>query len=475
MGNVQRTCEVRARRRAGSLLRGLAAATCIAVLAAPAPVRAAGSDLLTGVLAEPGGAGLGGGLRIERSMYRDAGVRNDLLPLYMYDGKHIYLHAYRFGLKLDRSETHRFDVFVEHRFEGFPYDKRPASLAGMGDRESGLDAGLSYELRGNWGAAYVEALHNFSDASGGNEVRLGYRYDWKSGRLGLRPYAMLSWRDASLNNYYYGVRPAEATALRPAYEPGAGWNTEIGLFGVYALSNRWRVLGGLSATRWSKGVVGSPIVDGRVQPTAMIGLMYDFSPEDKPWPEERPVFMRALYGKATECDVAKTMRLACTSTQTQDGTRIAGFEIGRSFVERLNGWPFDIAGYVGVMRHDERNVQADIWQLNAYMRGRWYGFPWSDRVMTRISMGAGISYAQAVPVLERRNQERSGRNTSQLLNYLDPTIDISVGDVLGVQSLKKTFFGFGVSHRSGIFGTSQLLGNVNGGSNYIYSYLEWEM
>ena len=95
--------------------------------------------------------------------------------------------------------------------------------------------------------------------------------------------------------------------------------------------------------------------------------------------------------------------------------------------------------------------------------------------MTRISMGAGISYAQAVPVLERRNQERSGRNTSQLLNYLDPTIDISVGDVLGVQSLKKTFLGFGVSHRSGIFGTSQLLGNVNGGSNYIYSYLEWEM
>lgn len=97
------TCEVRARRRAG-LLRGLAAATCIAVLATPVPAHAAGSDLLTGVLAEPGGAGLGGGLRIERSMYRDAGTRNDLLPLYMYDGKHIYLHAYRFGLKLDRSE-----------------------------------------------------------------------------------------------------------------------------------------------------------------------------------------------------------------------------------------------------------------------------------------------------------------------------------------------------------------------------------
>jgi outer membrane protein len=29
-----------------------------------------------------------------------------------------------------------------------------------------------------------------------------------------------------------------------------------------------------------------------------------------------------------------------------------------------------------------------------------------------------------------------------------------------------------VSHRSGIFGAARLYGNVNGGSNYIYMYLE---
>jgi hypothetical protein len=41
-----------------------------------------------------------------------------------------------------------------------------------------------------------------------------------------------------------------------------------------------------------------------------------------------------------------------------------------------------------------------------------------------------------------------------------------------VRSLRETYFGFGVSHRSGIFGTSQLLGNVDGGSNFVYSYIE---
>jgi outer membrane protein len=49
---------------------------------------------------------------------------------------------------------------------------------------------------------------------------------------------------------------------------------------------------------------------------------------------------------------------------------------------------------------------------------------------------------------------------------------VSLGDLLGSRALKDTFIGLGVSHRSGIFGSSRLLGNVSGGSNYIYTYVE---
>lgn len=435
----------------------------------------ANSDPLVGVVSEPGGAGLGAALRMERSPYKGAGTRNDLVPLYLYEGKFLYLHAYRVGLKLERGEPHRFDVFLSHRFEGFPYDRIPASIAGMAERQPGLDFGASYEYRQDWGATYAEVLHDATGASRGSELRLGYRYDWRSGRLTLRPQLQASLRDAKLNNYYYGVRANEATASRPAYEPGAGVNLQFSLYGAYALSERWRLLAGVSATRWPKGVRGSPVVEDRSERALMLGLMYDFSPDHKPWPEKKPLLVRAYAGRATECDVAKVVRLVCTSTQTRDQTRVASIEIGRPFIERLNGWPFDIAGFVGLLRHEERGVLPDSTQLNAYMKGIWYGFPWSERVMTRIALGVGVSYANRVPLLELRDQEKNGRNTSRLLNYLDPTIDVSVGDLLGVPSLKRTFAGMGVSHRSGIFGTSQLLGNVSGGSNYIYSYIEWEM
>jgi outer membrane protein len=454
------------------VLRRAAAAIALGIVV---NVAWANSDPLTDLVAEPGGAGLGVAVRIERSPYVGGGTRSDLVPLYLYEGKHLYLHASRIGWHIDSSPKHRFDVFLAHRFEGFPYDRVPASLAGMATRQPGLDMGLSYEYRGDWGALYAEALHDATGASRGSELRFGYRNEFRSGRFSLRPYATLGIRDAKLNNYYYGVQPGEATATRAAYRPGSGVNLEAGLYGTYALTERLRLLAGISATRWPQGVRASPIVADRTQTALTVGLMYDFSPDHKPWPEARPLLVRIGAGKASDCDVAKVVRLVCTSTQTRDQTRIGFVEIGKPFIERLNGWPLDIVGYVGLLRHDERNVQPDFWQINAHMKGLWYGFPWSERVMTRIGLGVGLSYAHGVSMLELRDQEKNGRSTSRLLNYLDPTIDVSVGDLLSLPSMKRVFAGMGVSHRSGVFGRSQLLGNVNGGSNYIYSYLEWEM
>src|SRR2546429_1640539 len=54
--------------------------------------------------------------------------------------------------------------------------------------------------------------------------------------------------------------------------------------------------------------------------------------------------------------------------------------------------------------------------------------------------------------LEARDQAGRGRNTSKLLQYLDPTVDFSVGDLFGSREWRETYFGLGVSHRSGIFG-----------------------
>ena len=448
---------------------------CTAALCLPAA--ADGLEPLTDVLNTPGSAGLGLALRTSTSPYMGGGTRYDLVPLYLYEGERFFLHANRVGVKLfndgDRSSGQRFDLFVEQRFEGFPAENMPISLAGMTPRDSGIDLGLAYRLSRSWGTLRAELVKDVGSASRGYEARLGYGYEWRSGPWSLRPDVSVSWRDAKLNNYYYGVRANEAVAGRTAYAPGSGTQAQLGLYGSYDVSERWRLLAGVSATMLGASVKNSPIVQKSVLPAVYIGAAYDFgSHKRQPDEPSSPTYVKLLYGKATEdgCHLARIITARCLSTAKVNATHISGIQVGKPFIENLNGWPLDVAGYVGLTHHDERGLQANGLQLDVFMKVIYHGFPWRERVKTRLGVGVGLSAAQRVPYTEVTSQ--NGKTTSRLLSYLDPTIDISIGDVLGVRSLKETFFGFGVSHRSGIFGASRLLGNVSGGSNYIYSYVE---
>jgi outer membrane protein len=420
----------------------------------------------------PGDAGFGISWRFENPAYRGADRRYDFLPIVLYDSPHFYLHSYRGGLKLER-EGWRTELFVQRRFEGFASDDVPTSMVGMARRHFSTDVGVGASLRHGPGTAYAELLRDAGNASEGSEFILGYRYErWWEGRLRVRPYARLSWRDAKLNNYYYGVRAEEATAERPAYNAGAGFNTELGLQAVYRLTEQYQVLAGFAVSRASGEIRGSPVVDQGIVPSAMIGLLWSFAPQAAPMGERKPLLARFLYGSSSDCDLFPIVTLQCTSRHTQDNTSLWAFEVGERLVERLNGWPVDMSAYVGLLRHEDRGLQPDSWQVNAYLKAHYYGFPWRARLRTRLGFGTGLSYASRPPFSEARDQANRGRDTSKLLLYGDPSLDFSVGDLLSLRELRETYFGVGVSHRSGIFGWSRVFGNVAGGSNYIYGYVE---
>ena len=415
---------------------------------------------------------LGTGLRLERSPYRGADNGPDYQLLYIYEGERAYLHAARVGLKFEQ-ESWRADFFLRQRDEGYTQDRAPASTAGMALREPGIDAGFALRRRTSWGTPYAELTRDVSNRSDGIELKLGFWDEWARGRFSLKPHFAVSLRDAKLNDYYYGVSPAQATAQRPAHAPGGGADLELTLYGTYSLTENWRLFGALGALRRSDGVRSSPIVEDRIETSAMLGLLYDFSPQAKRWaPEGRPLIARTFYGQSSDCDVMQVVRLACTSTHTLDHTDIWGFELGRTLVKQPNGWPMDVAGFVGLVRHLEKGYQDDFWQVNAYVKVYYWGFPWDDGLRTRVGMASGLSYAEQIPEMEAREQARRGRGTWKLLNYLDPTVDFRLGDVIPARALRDTYLGIGVSHRSGMFGKSRMFGDVNGGSNYIYFYVE---
>jgi len=158
------------------------------------------------------------------------------------------------------------------------------------------------------------------------------------------------------------------------------------------------------------------------------------------------------------------MRLSCTTRHTVDNTDIAALHVGRMLIDTPDGWPVQLAGFIGAQRHFEKSYQDDFWSVMAFFKAYWYGFPWDKYVRTRIAMGSGLSYSEQISHMELRDQAKHERGNWKLLNYLDPSIDFRVA--------RDTYLGLGVSHRSGAFGKSQFFGNVNGGSNYIYVSIE---
>ena len=407
----------------------------------------------------PGGAAVGYTWREQSSPYRGAKTPRSLDPIYLYEGDYAYLHGTRAGLKAEVN-TWRFDAFVAERFDGYNKDRIPYGLEDQPVREPGFDLGVSARLRTVWGAPYVELRRDASHTSGGSEARLGaWGNGWRRGKLEVRPHASLAYRNATLNRYYY--------------DAGAGTDVELGLTADYYLAGGWHVIGGLSSIRHSNAIASSALVDQRTENAATLGILYDFSPNIRRWePESKPLIVRALWGASSDCDLKKTVQGTCTTTHTVDATDIWGIDVGRTLIREPNGKRVEIAGFLGVQRHLERGNQGDFWEYKAYFKAYYWGFFWDRWVRTRFGIGAGLSYVEQISTMEARDQEKSGLHSWKLVNYLDPTIDVRLSDLIPTPRLRDTWVGVGVSHRSGMFGWSRNYGYVDGGSNYIYFFLE---
>ena len=69
-------------------------------------------------------------------------------------------------------------------------------------------------------------------------------------------------------------------------------------------------------------------------------------------------------------------------------------------------------------------------------------------------------------------RETTTKTPSRLLNYLDVSLDLNVGDLIRNEGARACTLGLVISHRSGVFGLVDIFGNVNNGSNYNTAALE---
>lgn len=429
--------------------------------------------------APEGTAALGGGIRLGRNIYLSDDStderQQDLVPLYLYEGKYFFARGISGGVHVVRREAFEFNLLAQYRFNRLE-SSRAEGLDGIETRRQTVDAGVEFQVRGGWGEFQVRWLGDTLDRHAGQTASALYRYRFDRGRLAFSPFVSYSLWDAKLSDYYYGVSAAEATLDRPEYSPGQSSWFGIGLNAYWWLSDNAALFANIGFGSPSSDINNSPIVEEDAISSTFIGGTYVFGNARRPdailTPERRSEWSwRVSYGYQADGQIVTDIDKGNFKKSNTASTNVGGV----TFSKLLSDGPrMDYVGRVAWWRHfegDEGNGNFNSYAAYIMMIGKGYS-PWSDKELFRWGFGFGVSYAQEVPILEQRKQGERDRNTSQLLNYLEMTVDFPVRRFSKSRRLENCYVGLTNMHRSGIFGTADLFDNVFGGADWIMAHLE---
>lgn len=401
--------------------------------------------------------------------------QRDLVPLYLYEGKYVFARGTAGGLHIFRNDAFEFNLYTRYRFQKLDPDSH-TYYEGLEERKQSLEAGIELGLKQDWGELKLDWVTDTLDRHNGQEARFSYRYRFESGPWTFSPFINWTWQDANLTDYYFGVSEAEARTDRPAYSPGEAQWLGFGLNTAWHVSNRIVFFGNVAFSGAESNILESPLVDEDGFSAVFVGGTYLFGNVLKPdyiMNEERygEWSWRVNYGYQADGNIIGEIDHGDLSKSTFADTNIAGLTLSKLLTE---GKRVDFLGRFAVFRHlEEDEGNGNFFSYAAYVSimGKGYS-PWSKEEVFRYSFGYGMSYAEKVPITEQRKQASKGENTSHFLNYLELTVDFPLRRVSKASWLQNCYAGLTVVHRSGIFGTSDILGDLAGGADWITASLE---
>jgi outer membrane scaffolding protein for murein synthesis (MipA/OmpV family) len=399
----------------------------------------------------------------------------DLIPLVLYNGKYIFFRGTAAGVHVLNRDAIELNLLARARLNRLD-PGGSEFFAGLQAREQSLDGGAEIRLRGRWGELQSAWLTDTLDRHQGESAELSYRFRFQYGRLSLMPFVSWEWYDDDLTNYYFGVSSDEAQPGRPEYAPGSSNWISLGLNTSYALNDRTTFFANMSLDTLDSAVENSPIVDARTQAAFYVGGAYVFGNTLAPAVDYAPErtsewSWRINFGYAAEDNVVGGIEQGVLIRSTHANTRIGGITLGKLIAA---GPRADVSGRLAIHKHFEANDGNGRHHSYALyimvMSKGWEA--WSREPLFRWGFGFGLSYAAQIPVTEQREQGKEGKNTSHLLSYMEMQLDVPLRRFIKARPVKNCYAGLTVVHRSGIFGRSDVLGDVSGGADWITMHLE---
>jgi len=378
-------------------------------------------------------------------------VVNDIVPLIFYDNGRLFIEGLEFGYRLFQGKNWQLSPFARYRFFDIPKEYQNAV------RESGLDLGgqLTYHFTDGFHTDF-EVL---SDEEGRWHANLTPTLTFERGPWEFRPYVRFRWKSADFNNHYYGLGRED---------PGSAIDTQIAAEIRFHVWRNLYLLGRGSILFLDSDTRDISFVDNSTQAEAFLGIGF-FNDKKNPVNTlaSKP-YIRLAHGWGTESNLGEIITGKTKSDPYNN--QLSSVFFGVPLADELFTLP--IATYLtpGIAHHLASDVQdrSTEWVLAVkfYYTINW-PTPW------RLGFAEGLSYVDRIPYLEEKDMQEKGYRPSQLLNFLDFSVDIDLGQLFRVQWMEDLWLGYSIHHRSGIFSTSSAFGRISGGSNYNTIYLQY--
>lgn len=195
-----------------------------------------------------------------------------------------YVNGAELGYELQVNDEYEIDLISKTYLPGFAY-----SNAGLsGEREIPELLGIKErEYISNQGIRYMRYLPNavywidwaasvFDDEHSGWVIDGFYSYILQKRNWDINLGVGASVYSSNMNNYYFSVRPEEATEDRPIYEAGAGYRVQLEAFVQRPINASWLFNSGVTVSHYSKSISDSPLVVRQNSVRAQLGVSYVF-------------------------------------------------------------------------------------------------------------------------------------------------------------------------------------------------------
>lgn len=378
------------------------------------------------------------------------------VPMMFYQGDNFFIRGIEGGAHLYKKSDWQINALGRMRFFDIPEEFQNAV---QGDT---IDVG--FQARKSFSPGSFLDVEIFGDLNGNPYANLSQSWFFQHDDWTFMPKINARYKSASFNTKYYGLGELTEEHIGAGIEFNAGVETR------YHVTSNFYLLAAVNGTLLDKNAYNSSVVNKRWQSEAYLGFGF-FNDISKPKKStlDNHGYLRVAHGWATPSNIGDI--LAGDTVKDEYNNQLTSVFYGFPLTDEIFSIPLDIFITPGFVWHWNSEVQDSTQEYVLAIKA-YYTIDWPVR--WRIGLAEGLSYSAEVSYIEASEMERKGYRPSNMMNFIDFSLDINLGDVFSINALNDTWLGYSIHHRSAIFESASQFGRIKGGSNYNSVYIQFD-